>query len=52
MPTDTPGFSAREIKHKLSLRASVTCELVLDGVRLPGDALLPEARGLKARCPA
>ena len=35
VPTDTPGFSAPEIKHKMSLRASVTSELVLDGVRLP-----------------
>jgi glutaryl-CoA dehydrogenase len=47
VPTDTPGFSAPEIHHKLSLRASVTSELVLDGVRLPGDAVLPEVRGLK-----
>ncbi len=46
VPTDTPGFSAPEIKQKLSLRASVTSELVLDGVRLPADAILPEARGL------
>jgi glutaryl-CoA dehydrogenase len=46
VPTDTPGFSAPEIKHKLSLRASVTSELVLDGVRLPASAMLPEARGL------
>ena len=46
VPTDTPGFSAPEIKQKLSLRASVTSELVLDGVRLPADAMLPEARGL------
>ncbi len=46
VPSDSPGFSAPEIKHKLSLRASVTSELVLDGVRLPGDAVLPEARGL------
>ena len=46
VPTDTPGFSAPEIKHKMSLRASVTSELVLDGVRLPGSAMLPEARGL------
>ncbi|MCM2393597.1 acyl-CoA dehydrogenase family protein [Streptomyces albipurpureus] len=45
--TDTPGFSAPLIKHKLSLRASVTSELVLDGVRLPGDAVLPEVRGLR-----
>ena len=36
VPTDTPGFSAPEIKHKMSLRASVTSELVLDDVRLPG----------------
>lgn len=47
VPTDTPGFSAPEIKHKLSLRASATGELVLDGVRLPESAMLPEARGLK-----
>ncbi len=47
VPTGLPGFSAPEIKHKMSLRASVTSELVLDGVRLPADALLPEARGLK-----
>ena len=47
VPTGTPGFSAPLIKHKLSLRASVTSELVLDGVRLPADAVLPEVRGLK-----
>jgi glutaryl-CoA dehydrogenase len=47
VPTDTPGFSAPEIKHKLSLRASVTSELVLDGVRLPAGAAFPEVRGLK-----
>ena len=46
VPTDTPGFSAPEIKQKMSLRASVTSELVLDGVRLPADAMLPEAAGL------
>jgi glutaryl-CoA dehydrogenase len=46
VPTDTPGFSAPEIKRKLSLRASVTNELVLDGVRLPASAMLPEASGL------
>jgi glutaryl-CoA dehydrogenase len=48
VPTDSPGFGANEIGHKLSLRASVTAELVLDGVRLPADAMLPEARGLGA----
>ncbi|WP_148573590.1 acyl-CoA dehydrogenase family protein [Nocardioides caldifontis] len=47
VPTDTPGFSAPEIKHKQSLRASVTSELVLDGVRLPESAAFPEVRGLK-----
>jgi glutaryl-CoA dehydrogenase len=47
VPTDTPGFSAPLIKHKMSLRASVTSELVLDDVRLPADALLPEAHGLR-----
>jgi glutaryl-CoA dehydrogenase len=48
VPTDSPGFSAREIPHKLSLRASVTAELALDDVRLPEDALLPGAVGLAA----
>lgn len=47
VPTDTPGFSAPEIHHKWSLRASVTSELVMDGVRLPADAVLPDARGLR-----
>ncbi|MFC5994355.1 acyl-CoA dehydrogenase family protein [Pseudonocardia hispaniensis] len=47
VPTDTRGFAAYEIRHKLSLRASVTAELVLDGVRLPGDAAFPEVRGLR-----
>ncbi|MFI9780044.1 acyl-CoA dehydrogenase family protein [Streptomyces sp. NPDC051956] len=48
VPTDTPGFSAPLIKHKMSLRASVTSELVLDGVRLPASAQLPAARGVGA----
>jgi glutaryl-CoA dehydrogenase len=47
VPTDTPGFSAPEIHRKLSLRASVTSELVLDDVRLPDEALLPEAASLR-----
>jgi glutaryl-CoA dehydrogenase len=46
VPTDTPGFSATVIKHKMSLRASVTSELVLDGVRLPHDAVFPDVHGL------
>ena len=47
VPTDTPGFSSTDIERKLSLRASVTSELVLDDVRLPAEALLPGAQGLK-----
>jgi glutaryl-CoA dehydrogenase len=47
VPTDTPGFSAPRIGRKLSLRASVTSELVLEDVRLPGTSLLPEAAGLR-----
>ncbi|MEU1871447.1 acyl-CoA dehydrogenase family protein [Streptomyces sp. NPDC019793] len=47
VPTDSAGFSAPEIKHKWSLRASVTSELVLDDVRLPADAVLPEVTGLR-----
>lgn len=48
VPLDAPGVTVNEIRHKMSLRASLTGEIVLDGVRLPGDARLPEARGLKA----
>ncbi|WP_411431622.1 acyl-CoA dehydrogenase family protein [Mycobacterium colombiense] len=47
VPTDTPGFTAIPIHHKLSLRASVTAELVFDGLRLPATAVFPEVRGLK-----
>jgi glutaryl-CoA dehydrogenase len=47
VPTDAPGFSAPDIHKKLSLRASVTSELVLDDVRLPADAVLPGVTGLK-----
>jgi glutaryl-CoA dehydrogenase len=47
VPTDTPGFSANKITRKLSLRASVTAELVLEDVRLPADAVLPEVTGLR-----
>ena len=48
VPTDTPGFTAHTIKAKMSLRASVTSELVLDGVRLPDNARLPGATSLRA----
>jgi glutaryl-CoA dehydrogenase len=47
VPTDTPGFAAREVKHKLSLRASSTGEITLDEVRLPDDAVLPSVKGLR-----
>lgn len=47
VPTDAPGFSAPEITGKLSLRASVTSELVLEDVRLPESAMLPEVEGLR-----
>ncbi len=47
VPTDTPGFSAPEIKRKLSLRASVTGEIVLEDVRLPSSAMLPGVEGLR-----
>jgi glutaryl-CoA dehydrogenase len=47
VPKGTPGFTASDIHQKLSLRASVTSELVLDDVRLPADAVLPEVKGLK-----
>ena len=46
VPRETKGFSATNIHRKLSLRASVTSELVLDDCRLPADAMLPLARGL------
>ncbi|GAA1541958.1 acyl-CoA dehydrogenase family protein [Microbacterium ginsengiterrae] len=47
VPLDSPGITVAEIKHKMSLRASATGEIALDGVRLPSDAMLPDARGLK-----
>lgn len=47
VPTDTPGFSANDIHGKLSLRASVTSELVLDDVRLPSGAVLPEVASMR-----
>jgi glutaryl-CoA dehydrogenase len=48
VPRGTRGFTAHDIRKKLSLRASVTSELVLSDCRLPGDAMLPHARGLRA----
>jgi glutaryl-CoA dehydrogenase len=47
VPRGTAGFSTRDMRHKLSLRASVTSELILEECRLPADAVLPGVRGLK-----
>jgi glutaryl-CoA dehydrogenase len=47
VPTDTPGFSARDITGKLSMRASVQCDLTFEDVRLPEGAVLPGAEGLR-----
>lgn len=47
VPTNTRGFTANEVKHKMSLRASMTAELVLSDVRLPADAVLPGVASLR-----
>ncbi len=47
VPTDAKGFEARLIHRKMSLRASVTSELILEDVRVPKDAILPGVRGMK-----
>jgi glutaryl-CoA dehydrogenase len=47
VPTDARGFEARPIHKKVSLRASVTSELILEDVRVPKDAILPGVRGMK-----
>jgi glutaryl-CoA dehydrogenase len=47
VPTDSPGFSTSDVHRKLSLRASVTSELVMDDVRLPDEAVLPGVTGMK-----
>jgi glutaryl-CoA dehydrogenase len=47
VPAGTPGFTTRDIGRKLSLRASVTSELILEDCRLPGDAVLPEVSGMR-----
>jgi glutaryl-CoA dehydrogenase len=47
VPTDTDGFTATPIEPKLSMRASIQCDITLDDVRLPADAVLPGVRGLK-----
>ena len=48
VPTDSPGFTAKDQKGKLSLRASDTSELLLQDLRLPATALLPDSGGLKS----
>lgn len=47
VPTDAPGFTATPIAPKLSMRASIQCDIDLDGVRVPEDARLPGAEGLR-----
>jgi len=47
VPRGTPGFTTQDIHRKLSLRASITSELLLDDVRLPDRARLPEVRSLR-----
>ena len=47
VPTDTPGFKATPIVQKLSMRASIQCDVELTDVRLPGSAVLPKAKGLR-----
>jgi glutaryl-CoA dehydrogenase len=48
VPTDAEGFTATPIEPKLSMRASIQCDIRLDAVRLPASARLPEAKGLRA----
>jgi glutaryl-CoA dehydrogenase len=47
VPTDTPGFGATDIAGKLSMRASVQCDITLEDCNVGPDAMLPEARGLR-----
>ncbi len=47
VPTDTPGYKAVDIEHKLSLRASIQSELYFEDLRLPEEAVLPEVTGLR-----
>ncbi|MXY21291.1 MAG: acyl-CoA dehydrogenase [Dehalococcoidia bacterium] len=47
VPTNTPGFTANAIKHKMSMRASVTSELVMEDCRVPASAMLPDVTGLR-----
>ncbi|MFL2803444.1 MAG: acyl-CoA dehydrogenase family protein [Dehalococcoidia bacterium] len=48
VPTDTPGFTANKIQRKMSMRNSITSELIFDDVEIPATNILPEAKGLSA----
>jgi glutaryl-CoA dehydrogenase len=48
VPTETPGFAATPITGKLSMRASIQCDLTFDEMRLPADAVLPDSVGLRS----
>lgn len=48
VPTNTPGFEARAIENKLSMRASLQCEIEMTEMRLPQDAILPGSKGLSS----
>jgi glutaryl-CoA dehydrogenase len=48
VPQETPGFRAVPIDGKLSMRASIQCDVFLDDCRVPADAMLPDAKGLSA----
>lgn len=47
VPTETPGFTATPIQQKLSMRASIQCEITLNDLRLPAEAVLPNVTGLR-----
>lgn len=47
VPAGTPGFTATPIEPKLAMRASIQCDIALTGVRVPADAILPRAEGLR-----
>jgi glutaryl-CoA dehydrogenase len=47
VPTETPGFKATPIEQKLSMRASIQCDIELTDIRLPASAMLPNAKGLR-----
>ena len=47
VPTTTPGFTATPIEQKVGMRASIQCDITLTGVRVPADAMLPGATGLR-----